>query len=129
MSRSCSAKPSCFGDSGCRTGISRAAASRFPGPGCGAPARPLGRSGCVTTATTWCRDASNASSAIAATSGVPKKTTRTVLQRGVPRRRCRCQPELLLAEPSHRLLAQLRRQPVDEEDAVRVIDLVLQDAR
>src|SRR3954470_14970693 len=102
--------------------------------------RPLpdGASGRVNTATTSCWEASTASREGMAVAGVPAKINRTEaadLEREAPggvRRQLDVQRGLTrplgLADGFHRQLALLAFEPVDEEDAVQVIGLVLHAA-
>ncbi len=62
--------------SGCRMGSRCWRASTLMGEGVKVCPRPFGRSGCVTTPTTWSSDRSKASSDGTAKSGVPMKTIR-----------------------------------------------------
>src|SRR5688572_30721361 len=102
-------------------------ASRATGVGRGRLPRPPGSAGRVTTpATTWAL-ARTASSTATANSGLPQKTTRMSDPRLVG------DPDPLLrhraAPLAHHQPALQRAQVVDEEDAVQVIDLVLEGAR
>src|SRR5215469_6299346 len=101
--------------------------------------RPAGASGLVITASTVCREAASARSAVTATGGVPAKTRRTTgpVPSGDPLRRMRRGPHLgdQFAVPFgfpdglHRELTLLLVKPVDEQDAVEVVGLVLDAAR
>ena len=96
--------------------------------------RPLGRSGCVTTADHVAARAPPPRSDGTANSGVPMNTTRGRLSARLPdeRRRPIVLGQLAARERLERALQELaleRRQPVDEQHAVEVIDLVLDRAR
>ena len=95
----------------------------FTGGGCRRWPRPFGRSGCVTTPTTWCVEARSASSVGTANSGVPRNSTRR-------RRRvahvhhfpsasaCRCRRSIMPTLDG--------TQAIHEQAAVEMIHLVLQ---
>src|SRR5215469_12624835 len=97
--------------------------------------RPAGASGLVMTASTVCCEVRRARSAVTATGGVPAKTRRTagVAFLGDPldgvRRyfylRDRGTGPLRIPDGLHRELALLLVEPVDEQDAVEVVGLVL----
>src|SRR5699024_4908136 len=95
--------------------------------------RPVRESGRVTTPTSSWGDSATARREGSAAPGVPAKTTRTSETqpagrvRGDPDlRRARGAEPLRLADLLHRHLAQLGREPVDEQDAVEVVGLVLE---
>src|SRR6185437_4630341 len=98
--------------------------------------RPTGASGRVTTAATVCLDAASARSVGSAAAGVPAKTSRTARSLGDPLGGVRRDLDLRggharplgLADGLHRELALLLVEPVDEQDAVEVIRLVLDAA-
>ena len=96
--------------------------------------RPARASGRVTTAATSCGEASRASSEGTAVSGVPARTSRTQRLPKAPA----CGLTLTtgavggpvgLADQPHRLAALLGVEPVDEQDAVEVVGLVLHRPR
>src|SRR5437588_152630 len=125
-----SANPSSLGEAGCRMGRPCSSARSFTGDALTPRPLPRGLSGCVTTAATSCGDSSNARRAGTATSGVPMKTTRITSEPlgGVRARRWR-HPEVLIAQCLHGFFPKLGCEAIDEQDAVEVIDLVLEDAR
>ena len=98
--------------------------------------RPAGASGRVTTATTSCRLSSTACSDGSAASGVPAKTSRIGVSNPRPNIGCgrllddrrRQAAPLRLADRLHRGLAGRGVEPVDEQDAVEVVGLVLDAA-
>jgi hypothetical protein len=94
------------------------------GAGVGFWPRPRGRSGCVTTPTTSCRDVEQLRSVGAAKAGVPKKAIRRSDASMSPLAGA---PQLL--DAAHDQLAVEAAQPIDEERAVEVIHLVLERAR
>src|SRR3954447_10135740 len=129
-------KSSSRGRSGVSTSTSAASAMARTGLATTRRPRPAGRSGLVTTATTsWRGLSSSARSVGTATAGVPAKTRRTLDGEAA----CRVRRDLdnwigesrplRLADRLHRELALLRTHPVDEQDAVEVVDLVLDATR
>src|SRR5690606_29680247 len=123
--------------SGCNTGMSCSTASCLTGDGVSFLPRPAGRSGWVSTASSWCSLSSNARSAVAAKSGVPAKR---IFKRASCYRRLRGRNYARSAAATHpcsgagamhlfQLLANAvalqARDIVDEQLAVEVIQLVL----
>src|SRR3954454_16080983 len=133
MARSCSRKSASPALRGVSTSSPSSKARVFTALAVSWRPRPAGASGRLMTATTSCRDATSASREGSAAGGEPAKTTRTPrsdrLAAGAVRRcldlRHRLTGPLRLADGSHRKLALLRVEPVDEEDAVEVVGLVL----
>src|SRR5262245_5704114 len=151
-SRSTSGSPTRSGRSSA-TPARSASAETGEGPAC--RPRPRGRSGWLTTAATGCRPARSLSSVGTAKSGVPKKASRSGAlspasarrptrsadaQRGEAERSSsgrgvglRVGLDLLLAKLLHALAhvhaALEPADAVDEEDAVEVVDLVLEAHR
>src|SRR5713101_2291653 len=115
---------------GCSTVTPRASARTFVGGAERTRPRPFSRSGCVTSAATSWPASSSASSEGTAKAPVPRKTTLTAASSS-PR-----YPLLLpvvrpglLAELALEQVALERRQAVDEEQPVDVVDLVAERAR
>src|SRR5215475_7474514 len=123
---------------GLRTSRPASLPSAATGDGSTRLPRPAGASGLVTTASTVCREAITARSTVTATAGVPAKTRRIAAlpPSGDPLHRVRRDPDLRdrLSGPFgfpdglHRELALFGVQPVDEQDAVEVVGLVLDAA-
>src|SRR3954469_20154450 len=97
--------------SGWSTGIPSSRARTATGGGVSLRPRPAGRSGRVTTSEGRCAEAASRSRTAAANSLVPRKTVLTLSQR------------------ADGLLALIARCAVEDQDAVEMVDLVLDDAR
>src|SRR5215469_896774 len=106
--------------SGCVTGKPAASAVCLTGGAMTSCLRPTGRSGCETTSSTSWPANSNVSSVGTANRGVPQKTSFTVLPFSFA---------LQLADLAHSPVALESAHAEDEQDAVEVIDLVLECAR
>src|SRR5262249_42509932 len=124
---STSASPTRSGRSSARPSRS---ASAETGEGSSRRPRPRGRSGWLTTATTRWGPARSRASVGTAKSGVPKKTSRSAgaaapLDRGGRAGLFALLAQLLLA-PARVHAALEPADAVDEEDAVEVVDLVLE---
>src|ERR1700691_4985126 len=124
-----------------RAGVSTSSpsdrASVATGDGSTRRPRPAGASGRVTTSATSCLDARSARNEVTATSGVPANTSRMGrpslgdvlgrVRRDLDLRDGLAVP-LGFPDGLHRELALLPVQPVDEQDAVQVVGLVLHAA-
>src|SRR6188768_1532576 len=117
------------------------AASSLTGDARSCCPRPAGRSGCVSTPTTWCRDLSSACSAGSANCGVPAKAIRSevmgapegfescagsVRARGIGFARFAGAFLAILVQFLANALALEIGQIVDEEFSFEVVHLVLQ---
>src|SRR3984957_17404050 len=110
---------------GCSTRSPRERARSATGGEASRRPRPRGRSGRVSTSAGRCESRSARRSRIAAAkSVVPRKTMLKTWERldGAGRLLC-------LTHRAHRLLARLARDPVEDQDAVEMVDLVLDHAR
>src|SRR6201985_2744823 len=136
MARSLSRNHPSFGRTGLSASNPSSSASSATGERCIFLPRPTGASGRVTTAATVCLDAASARSVGSAGGGVPAKTSRTARSLGDPLGGVRRDLDLRdgharplgLADGLHRELALLLVEPVDEQDAVEVIRLMLDAA-
>src|SRR5688572_21414245 len=128
--RICARKASPRGRSGSSTtGTPASVATSLTADGRGFRPRPAGRSGCVTTPTISCPSSSSARRLGAAKSGVPQKRIFTGVGSAPAGSSLRLRLRLGLLPLRHLHLALEGAQAVDEEDAVQVIDLVLEGAR
>src|SRR5712691_11426731 len=109
---------------GCRTRRPRRTASTLVGGAASTRPRPFSPSGCVTSAATSCPASSSASSEGTAKAPVPRKTALTPAPSLLPIVRLG-----LLAELALEQVALERRQAVDEEQPVDVVDLVAEDRK
>src|SRR5215471_1181598 len=114
---------------GVRTGRSSSPAAAWTGLGWVAAPRLRRRSGWVTTRATSWPASCTARSTGTAVAGVPKKATRT-RRRSEPVVAARARGAVERAGPqlAQRLLAGVGLEPVDDEHAVEVVDLVLDEA-
>src|SRR5690606_27880339 len=104
--------------SGCSTSGPSSGVTALTGGGWSVRPGPAGRSGCVTTPTTSCPSPIRARSDGIAKSGVPQNSTLTIAPRG--------SLSLQLLPPVQQHLSLERADPIDEEDSVKVVDLVLE---
>src|SRR5437763_3850633 len=110
------------------TGSARSWAAALTGLGIKPPPRPRRLSARVTTKRTSCPSATRARRGGTAISGVPRNASFTGLGRLVRLCPVGGQPQGPLAERPHRLFAFVGLEPLQEEDAVEVVDLVLEHA-
>src|SRR5262249_14957897 len=106
----------------------RSAAARLTGLGSSRPPRLRRLSGWVRTSATSCPASTSPRSGVTASAGVPRKTRRTA---GAPRSERgtgapRDHREVLVAERPQRALALVRLEAVEQQHAVEVVDLVLE---
>src|SRR5262245_39866476 len=106
----------------------RSEAARFTGLGSSWPPRVRRRSGWVSTSATSWPASTSPRSGVTASAGVPRKTRRTA---GAPRSERgtgapRDHREVLVAERPQRALALVRLEAVEQQHAVEVVDLVLE---
>src|SRR5262249_18497122 len=116
---------------GGRTGKPRSGAARFSGLGWWWPPRGRRRSGGGRPSATSWPASTSARNGVTASAGVPRKTRRTA---GAPRSERgtgapRDRREVLLAERPQRALALVRIETVEQQHAVQMVDLVLEDPR
>src|SRR5438067_4424502 len=108
----------------------RSSAAAFTGLGTSVPPRPRFRSGCETTSATSWPSSTSIRSGWTATSGVPRKARRTrrlPLQAvGARRRPAPAELGIAVAQLAQRLLALVGIEALEQQDAVEVVDLVLE---